>query len=87
MQLTVIFTNNFFPVTATVVISIISRFLSYYSDTGVKGAVGHFFCLKRLFYAIRDIQNYWGSGLCPSSRILKTRKLKLSETESVNLLR
>jgi hypothetical protein len=33
------------------------------------------------------IQNYWGSGLCPSSGILKTTKHSVSETESVSILR
>jgi hypothetical protein len=29
-------------------------------------------------------QNYWGSGFCPLSRILKTRKHSISETHSVS---
>jgi hypothetical protein len=33
---------------------------------------------------VYDTQNYWGSGLCPSSRILKIRKHNVSETESVS---
>jgi hypothetical protein len=32
-------------------------------------------------------QNYWGSGLCPSSRILKTGKHDVLETELVSDLR
>jgi hypothetical protein len=30
-------------------------------------------------------QNYWVSGLCPSSRILKTRENDVSETGSVSV--
>jgi hypothetical protein len=29
---------------------------------------------------VHNTQNHWGSGLCPLSGILKTRKHKLSET-------
>jgi hypothetical protein len=32
-------------------------------------------------------QNYWVFGLCPSSRILKTRNRNVSETGSVSVLR
>jgi hypothetical protein len=32
-------------------------------------------------------QNYWISGLCPSSGILKTKKHNVSETGSVSVLR
>jgi hypothetical protein len=35
---------------------------------------------------VYDTENYWGSGLCPSPRILKTRKHVL-ETGSVSVLR
>jgi hypothetical protein len=31
-------------------------------------------------------QNYWGSGLCPSSGILKTRKYVISETGTLSVL-
>jgi hypothetical protein len=31
--------------------------------------------------------NYWGSGLCPSSRILRTRKHNILETGSLSMLR
>jgi hypothetical protein len=34
-----------------------------------------------------EIQNYWVSGLCPSSGILKDTKPKFSETGSVSVLR
>jgi hypothetical protein len=33
-----------------------------------------------------DTQNYWGSGLCQSSGILKTIKCDVSETGSVSVL-
>jgi hypothetical protein len=36
---------------------------------------------------VYNIQNYWGSGLCPLSGILKTRKHSVSETGSVSILR
>jgi hypothetical protein len=32
-------------------------------------------------------QNYWGSRLCPSTKILKTRKNKVSGTGSISILR
>jgi hypothetical protein len=41
--------------------------------------------LKRGTYLTN--QNHWGSGLCPSSGILKTRKHDVSETGSVSVLR
>jgi hypothetical protein len=33
------------------------------------------------------VQNYWGSGLCPSSGIIKTRKHNILETGSDSILR
>jgi hypothetical protein len=33
-----------------------------------------------------NTQNYWVSGLCPSSRIVNTRKYNVSKTESVSIL-
>jgi hypothetical protein len=35
---------------------------------------------------VYNTQNYWVSGLCPSSEILNTRKHKVSETGSVSVL-
>jgi hypothetical protein len=37
--------------------------------------------------ATKEIQNYWVSGLCPSSGILNTRKHNISETESLSVVR
>jgi hypothetical protein len=34
-----------------------------------------------------NTQNYWISGLCPSSEILNSRKHNVSETGSVSVLR
>jgi hypothetical protein len=36
---------------------------------------------------VHNTQKCWGSGLCPSSRILKTRKHNVSETGFVSILR
>jgi hypothetical protein len=36
---------------------------------------------------LRDMQNYWGSGLYRSSRILNTGKFNVSKTESASFLR
>jgi hypothetical protein len=36
---------------------------------------------------VYDAQNYWDSGLCPSSGILNTRKHNLPEIRSVFLFR
>jgi hypothetical protein len=36
---------------------------------------------------VYNIPNYWGSGLCSSSEILKTRKHNVSETGSAPVLR
>jgi hypothetical protein len=39
------------------------------------------------FEHVIGIQNYWVSGLCPSSGIVITRKQNFSETGSVSVLR
>jgi hypothetical protein len=36
---------------------------------------------------VYNIQNYWVSGLCPSSGILNTRKHNVSETGSVSIMK
>jgi hypothetical protein len=41
----------------------------------------------RILTMVYNTQNYWVSGLCPSSRILNTRKHNVSETGSVSVLR
>jgi hypothetical protein len=36
---------------------------------------------------VYNTQNYWVSGLCPSSGILNTRKHNVSKTGSISVLR
>jgi hypothetical protein len=39
------------------------------------------------YLRIKDNQNYWVLGLCPSSSILKSREHKVSETGSLSVHR
>jgi hypothetical protein len=41
----------------------------------------------KILTVVYNTHNYWGSGLCPSSGILKTIKHNVSETGSVFVLR
>jgi hypothetical protein len=41
----------------------------------------------KVLTSVYDTQNFWSSGLCPSSGTLKTRKHYVSETGSVSVLR
>jgi isochorismate hydrolase len=42
---------------------------------------------KRVLAMVYDTQNYWVSGLCPSSGILNIIKHNILETGSVSVLR
>jgi hypothetical protein len=43
--------------------------------------------IREILTMVFNTQNYWVSGLCPSSGILNTRKHNVSETGSVSVLR
>jgi hypothetical protein len=43
--------------------------------------------ISRILTMVYNTQNYWVSGLCPSTGILNTRKHNVTETASVSVLR
>jgi hypothetical protein len=47
----------------------------------------HAYRIYGILTMVYNIQNYWDSGLHPSSRIPKIRKYDVSETGSVSFLR
>jgi hypothetical protein len=49
--------------------------------------VGTGFKIISCFGGLSHSQNYWVSGLCQSSGILKTREYNILETGSVSILR